>query len=816
MKVLILFSLLFFPPSSFAVTDMDPCEADLVSAVDRGQDFPQKLYREFLWQSAGFLAQQLRWPNQEEAEILLSQSKQVLFDTFAEKRSRKKKEEENAVDTVAEAIGDLSVSEILNGHPDQMADLMRLFDNQYFYIRRKVASYYIRAVRQTDLEKRFRTVPTTPSVELMFFSAIKSKVNGGPKVLQDYVRGNFTIEHFKDLFTPDRADAKRTGPFSQPLVFPDGLEELEKAARFDAPFAFANFVDTRSLVTRDRAQKLVTAIEKAKAFIPISWSSGKPIPEDFLESLLVLAEERGAIIIVGATQQNYEGMPEIFLHHPLVHILTHTIENAALKLSNEPINPDIENPLTEAKKAGRYKPGQTVFLFHPHSMMETIPTLNNEVAPVRLISTGSVNEPFAPYPTPSNGRRKQANKTFQTTKAWIVEKADGLSQFDTDGIQDIWHPRQLSFADDKDYDGTSGFIDAGQSYQFRYDGEKRDFEKAKVEPEYIYLGDLHEPITDQKFVQSLINDLGLNPSSQVMFLSGDSFDFGDISHHVFEKMIDMNLKAQKGEVFVLKQVNGLIQVLNALLQRYPNARFGQIVGNHDQWLERLLNKTPDLQNVINGDFLDELNFAVKTLKINIWDYIFKQREKILSALLVSYPEKRSEIIRRVIPLHDPDRIDVLERGHTLVVGPPHRRNELGQHGDRTSFGKKGGSLKDHARAMPEGGGVTGHTHRLGIYKEQIDPGGLTPLNMDYGKGFHSATGQGLVYIYPNGTKQLLIYNPIAGTFRQRDAKSVLPTEKFFAEPLRIVENDNMLVDKDTEGLKYILDELARLKKLTQE
>lgn len=821
MKILMRFllgalvSLMIASPVFAAINPRDgDCEVGLVSRADyEGEvsrpwrkktsrlSLEEKLHREFLYESTGFLADHLRWPNAAEAEEIFDNAKASLTV-------------KDDADTNLK-LEDYELAQFSTKFEKAMVDFKSWFPNRYFYVRRKIASAYIRGVRQSDLEKRFRTVATTPSDELFFVSAIKSKTNGGPRLMLDYVRSEFSLEHFKDLFRPDRASVPRQGIFPQPLIFAGGPAEVEQAARFDAPFAFLNFVNTDRLVTPERAAKTLSAVENSRGFIAISWTSGKPIAQDFLNSLIQMAEEKDLVILVGPTLQNFDGIPEIFLTHPRIHIVTETIENAALKISNEPINPDTENPLAGIKKPGRYRPGQSVIVFHPHQMMESVATGSNSLAPVMIMSTGSINEVFSPYSSASQGRTKESNKVFHKMKAWIFEKGDSISSFDPDGTQNIWHPRPVSFYDDRSYNGTAGFIDRSIAYQYRYDQNgNKEFERIQLDPEVLYLGDPHDPVTDPAFVRSLVEDLGLPTYTETAFQGGDTFDFGAISHWSMEKMVEMNLKFQKNDVMALQQVNGVIQMINALLQRYPNARYRQIVGNHDEWLTKLLDRTPDMQRVINGDFLDELNFAVKTLKLNIWEYIFKHREQLLNMFLAAHPDRRSEILRRVLPVYAPDRIDVLDRGAQYQIGPEHRKNDLARHGDRSVYGMKVSTLKGHAKAMPEGGGVTGHTHRLGIYGETMDPGAMAPVESEYGKGFDSAAGQALVAIYPNGTKQMWIFNRKAGTFHTRDPKKILPTAKFFGDDvLRSIPNDNQRVNKE-EGLEQIWRELEHLRRLT--
>lgn len=760
----------------------------------------RQVYWKFLDGATYFLGDHLRWPIGDEAESLLLNAKASVVRSFA-------KEEREAV---ALELANLDVAQTLRlSEAGVIHDFRGYYLERYLFVRRKLATAYNRAIRQTDLEARYRTVPRTPSMDLFFYSMIKTKSNGGPKLLADFLRGSFSLEHLRDLLEPRPGAEARSGDFPQPLIFTDGLRELEQATRFDTPFAFRSYVDT-ALVTEERAEKTRRAIEHAKGFAAISWTSGKPLNADFLETLLAMVEERDWILLVCPTQQIYEGLPEIFLHHPRIHLLTHTIENRYLKLSNIPINPNVEDPLSLMKKAGSYKPGQTVVVFHPHLMMESIATTTNEYLPVQIWSSGSINEPLGAFTGVSQGGRNVANKVFHKMKFLAFEKGDGHSRYDHEGLQNVWHARPVSFYNDVDKNGTAGFIDMSRSYQVRYDAEgARQLRIEDEDPEYIYLGDPHDRVTDPRFVQSLVEDLRLQADTRVTFIAGDAFDGGSINHWLNDKSVALNLKFQGGGMSALEEVNGLITTLNALLQRYPNARFAQIVGNHDEWLTKLLEKTPDIQDVINGDFLDELSFAVKTLKFSVWEYIFKHRQEVMGALLNKFPDKRREIIGRVLPIYAVDRIDIITRGQNLFTGPPWRKNALQFHGDKSS-GPRPASFKDHAKAMPEGGGVTAHTHKPCIHGEVYDVGSMAENEQDYTRGNYANQGQGLAPVYANGTKQLYLFSRLAGSFRQRQPQSVLSEKLFFGDdPLRVVANDNDLVNK-VEGEQLIQAELQRL------
>lgn len=741
------------------------------------------IYDQFLAEASEYLIDHLRWPSEDE-------SQKILIDVLGKLKSE----------------AEPSLKEVLSFSKDGLLnDFREKRMERYLYLRRKIATAFVTAVRQTRLEPRFRTVPRTPSLKLLFLSLIAAKSNGGPQLLADYMRGQFNVENLEALMTEKET---LDSLFPAPLLFPGGMKEIEDIARLDSPATFKSYQDTK-LLTPERAQKTIEAIEKARGFVAVSWTSGKPIDEGFLHELLNYVEERDFVLLVGPTQQIYEGIPEILLNHPRIHIVTNAIENRFLKLSNLPINPNLENPLQAVNKPGQFRIGQTVVFFHPHTMIASVPTDSNTYAPTTLITTGSINVPFGSFSGVSQGSRATTAKNFHKRRAVVFEKGDRESGMDPDGLQNVWHYRPISYFDDVATNGTRGFIDWGEAYleHAQPDGSFKS-ERSQIYPEYIYLGDPHEAISDPRFVHALGTALGIPADQHFTIIGGDLFDGDRIKHWDFDKQITLNQKFESNALDLQQEINGVIQYVNAIQQRYPNARFMQIIGNHDEWLKRLLDHPPDFQRVINGTLIDELAFAVKTLNMNVWEYLFKRRTQFLTTLLDIAPEKRKEILSRIVPIHDVNRIDILDRGEPLIVGPEHRQNVLHRHGDERVNGRRA-TAKD--LMLGAQGGVSGHNHLMLMFDEWGSAGVSASVEQDYTKGSLSSQGQGFWFIYGNGTKQMVTFDRLSGTLRQKPGGQILEAPQFFGEDqLNIIPNDNDLVPKD-EAEKWIENQLEILK-----
>lgn len=762
----------------------------------------QKLYWEFLFNSSYFLSDRLRWPNGEEAAVILEKSKKAVLKSTYETIDGER------IETPPDEI-DWDVDDVLAGHPDPMQDFRENFSEMYIYLRRQLASLFIRAVRQGDQLFPTRIVPTTPDEELYFLAAVKSKVTSGPKVLIDHLKGKFTIEHLRDLYTPGRESA-RSGHFPQPLIFKSYFA-LEEAALFDFNSAFTNYVPS-SKVNVERAARTLEALENAKGFIITTWTAGQgKVPKDYLEALLAMLEEKKDwILLVGPAMQQYLMLPDIFWTHPRIHVVTHTIENRYLKITNLPLNPYMEDEIPTLAKAG-YEHGQIVVGFHPHQRLETVATTTNAEAPTYLLTTGAINEGLPRNTTPNMGKNRIATEDFYELGAYIFEKGDGISEFDADGMHNIWHFRGIEFYNDVKHNGTAGFIDLGTAYQFNYSSGERIFEKKHVAPLNIYVGDPHWPEANPRYEHAFLHEQDLDRDAFFYLIGGDTFDMGNGSHWILKQVLTLRKRAKQDSLNIEKAVNSVIDVINAFQAWFPNAKYAQIVGNHDEWLPMLMQKRAEIHDVINGDFLDELNFAVGTLGIPLWEYIFHEREQIWTALLAHNPGKRDEILKRLKPVYDRNRIEVIERGDPFYFGPSWRRASDGNHGDKTTFGKKNSTLKDQAKGAPKGGSSTGHRHILGKYKKSKDPGAmLLPEGSDYARGFFSSVGQGFIRRYENGISQLIPFNSQAGNFRQTAPSQVLPPKKFYGgQPLQIHQNPNEEYDQ-TEGREYAYRELAKM------
>jgi hypothetical protein len=153
----------------------------------------------------------------------------------------------------------------------------------------------------------------------------------------------------------------------------------------------------------------------------------------------------------------------------------------------------------------------------------------------------------------------------------------------------------------------------------------------------------------------------------------------------------------------------------------------------------------------------------------------------------------------------------LELGEPYTVGPKHRQTQVENHGDKGASGARGSPNAHSAGNMSS---ISGDSHVVAILGGWINVGTSTPTRLDYSKGGYSAWSNGSAFIYPDGTKQLLVYQPHIASAYQRSENGLLSATEFFGQDrLEIVENDNDILPGVAIGDQYSSHWYARWRSL---
>jgi hypothetical protein len=145
-------------------------------------------------------------------------------------------------------------------------------------------------------------------------------------------------------------------------------------------------------------------------------------------------------------------------------------------------------------------------------------------------------------------------------------------------------------------------------------------------------------------------------------------------------------------------------------------------------------------------------------------------------------------------LVDPDRVRFLRPDQNWVTGPQDNFVHHGYHGHR-GIGFKPGSPEAHASAAEKI--TTGHIHWPGISGNWWSVGATALKDADYALGSYSNSMHADIITYPDGSRQQLTFSYLTESYHQREDLGLLSSNEFFGDdPLKVVENDNDLVDSE--------------------
>ena len=650
----------------------------------------------------------------------------------------------------------------------------------------KLSAAYVRALSQRDLPKHLRTQATRPSDQKIFQSLLEVRTN--VEVAADVAAHRFSFEQFQRLIgaAPARAGELR--------VLEGGVAAIEEEARLDRPARFANFVSPDS-GNLQRAVRLKAALEEKKGFLVTSVNAGINLVEDMYATMLQYAEDMDYDIIIYPTNNMMDHLDERLLNHPRIHIVTHTIKNRYLRLHAIGILPKNQNPFAGLTKPGQFTPGQISIVGSPQLRLQVIPTSSNHLRETILISPGSLSENFYPWQHWVQARTSMIAAANHSNSFVVLEKADARSGYDGRGVENVWHPRSVMFANDPK-DLRRGFTDKGLQYYVSRGKVRKD----RQEPDASVLGDLHEAETNQYFVRAYQHLLGLFPERSLDMYLHDSLDNGSSNHHEFDRIGLMIKKFLSGGLDIARELRGLVQFDNAI------ARVGSVRArhyadsNHTYWLGNLMDRFHELHEVINGKILAELRFARTHLSVEPLEYILRRRNSFVDGYP---PDARQRFDESEILTQDPLNVSVLPVGEPQQIGPAHRPVVMSNHGHR---GANGGRGSEAAHAAGQESSVSGDSHRVGIYGKHVNVGTATPKRLSYSSGGYSSWTNGSALVYPDGTIQLILFNTLSGTMFARPEAGHRSAEEFFGDdPLKIEHNDNEV----TQGA-VIVDQFTRV------
>lgn len=692
---------------------------------------------------------------------------------------------------------------IVIGNPDEFVRFVQESSpREYAQAKNLLARAFLEDMRQSGRPQRLRTRSTTPDIESLVETM--ERFRRGSYINTDVLQGDFGADDLRQLLGMGQANQS---DFSRPVLFPNGIEELEAFAKKINPTAFQAHVPTNQFGIEEQ-RRLVTALENSRGALVATYGAGFPLEELQMNAMLKYAEDRDFVIILVPEIGILDGVDRRFLDNPRVFVLTHTIENSRLKLWNVPINPKQINPFSSLDITRHIKTGQTAIVGSPQQIINMIPRVGSDLQDTTLWSPGSVMVNAYPSRLPIQGRTAEIASGRHQNGFLVIEKSNSDTGPLKLGSRNTWFFRNVEVVlkqsqteDGMPRTSVASFNDLGNLYVSSDKGVSTLKKGAKA----LVLGDLHDHVTLQAILPHLEKYIRENPDLEVVILH-DPLDGYSHNRHEMMKMMTLMEKIKSGQLDLLREYLNLVQTVNAILSIRPNLEVVMVDSNHSYWGKSLV-ENPDLvQRAHNGEFLAELQYAMSRSANKMRDplhYMFDPEGRELHLSRLSEIELRNTPGANVRVI-DPNRVSVLKYGSIKTIGKVviHLHGHLGANG-----------AKGSARALAAGAGnaVTGDSHRSARSLDWMSVGTLTPKKLGYNDNGISSWNQSWGLIYENGeiyddgehdTKQLIIYDATADAYHQDPGKPILLKDDFFGEDkLTIRPNANELFDS-----KYKVDQ----------
>lgn len=517
------------------------------------------------------------------------------------------------------------------------------------------------------------------------------------------------------------------------------MRALRDAAMKKKPKAFDRVIDT-TIFTAERTENLVKAIKDRSRLIVTTAVAGSPVNKDFLASLLRAAKEMDAEILIFPSNMQTSGLDPILLDTPGVHIITNSIQlTPNLALNNIKITAKQINPLMGLNRLGPR--GQSQIVGSPKLHSRTVPTIDNEINPHFLMTTGAVTDPIYNGKLYIQERTNAIAAQDHVMGALILEKTQGSIETalpGDPGLSGFFHFRHVEYVPK-----MKGFTDINKFY--RADGVVNSDILA------LALPDVHVGVTDPNFVQSLRTIIKtLRPRRIALH---DLFNGHSVSHHERSKLINNAMKYKQGTLDLEAELKSVVVFLNSVLSMDPKLELRIVLSNHDLWLNRWLN---------DGAFMNEPHNRAIGLE--------------LAAAMVR-GESPLEYALNKYGLEYPKRVVLLQSGSWKEAGV-----EMGQHGHVGANGAKG-SLNSMAIATDRS--VFGHTHTNQRTRHSVNIGTATELRQDYNRDGASSWSHSFAAISSNGEIQVFVLR-----FGEWWRTSAPDSKHFFVRDFPVVEPNN--------------------------
>ncbi|PIR23264.1 MAG: hypothetical protein COV44_03730 [Deltaproteobacteria bacterium CG11_big_fil_rev_8_21_14_0_20_45_16] len=512
-------------------------------------------------------------------------------------------------------------------------------------------------------------------------------------------------------------------------LFPN-RNAIKELARTRHPAAFDRFLDT-DIFDSARQERLYEALTTRQRLIVTTAVSGAPVNAEFFKSCKLYAQANNAAIVVIPANMITNHLDASLLEDPDVHVLTSTAElNQFLAvIADYKVTAKQMNPLMGLEDKGPR--GQSLIVGSPKMFSKTVATMDNEIYPHRLFTTGAITDPNYAGKKFISQRTDWLAAKDHVIGGLVLERNQGQNNFLDMAGHGMFNARHIEFIPEK-----NGFMDVHSFY-----GSDGQIERKRAGA--LIMGDLHVGHTDQVVLESVRKRIrDLKPEFVVIH---DIFNGHSISHHERGRVMSLAEKAKNGDLLLEEELNGVASMVNAILASDPDIKVVIVPSNHDMWLHRWLQDGQYNEEPQNTDIGLELALVMR-----------RKEDPLKHALLnpgVRFPNDRDHDVRPA-RVDYPNRVIFLDHGASFKIGPTNRRVELGLHGHAGASGARA-TVKSMRRAADRM--VYGHTHTSERQNGVVNVGTLTRLSLPYNRDGVSSWVHSMALVGENGEIQVLEY-----------------------------------------------------------
>lgn len=469
-----------------------------------------------------------------------------------------------------------------------------------------------------------------------------------------------------------------------------------------------NYIFNEDFYTDEYRENLMKLIETHDKFIVTSAVCGKPVDENFYNSLKNYAKRNKAVVLVLPIVNNNKSSLKNWDLDPKLkefNILFEEVSlNENLRLWDIRINSKQTMSLTGLDRVVSTL-NASIVVGSTKQSIKYIPTSKMKI-PHMLASTGCCTiDDYSTLGLMPNRATKIA-EVMHKLGALVIEIENNK----------IYHCRNIE-------SGPNGeIIDLSKLY-------KPDGKTENVHNNVMIVGDLHVPNHDVELIDKhlkLIPKLNINT-----VVLHDTINMGCISHHNVGKMCLKALQALKGENTIIGEAVALKEVLNKFCKNVKNVIIPY--SNHPDHLNRYLEEARFVEDSVNFYVSLDLAKAYMDGK-NVLQYLMKEK----------------------VGLED-NNIVWLDQDDTCSIYGV----ECGLHGSEKCNGVKSNPLT-FFKAF--GKNVTAHKHSPSIQDGSFVVGIACQKDQKYNLGLSSWMSTSAI-LYPNGTVQLINFIEVNSNYK---------------------------------------------------